>query len=104
MRVSEQVLEATDNITPRSALRYRPIAGDSTPPPIVTTASIPVVQRASRPRQVGEMMQRKVRRVPVYGVPLLYPKRSQRHLGQKQRSPGVRPHYACIHCCTSVSV
>jgi|SRR6266568_3783287 len=51
MRVSEQVLEATDNITPRSALRYRPIAGDSTPPPIVTTASIPVVQRASRPRQ-----------------------------------------------------
>src|SRR6266568_4445518 len=50
MRVSEQVLEATDNITPRSALRYRPIAGDSTPPPIVTTASIPVVQRASRPR------------------------------------------------------
>ena len=50
------VLESTDNITPRSALRHRPLADDknsaSKRPPIVTSAKnpVPVVQRASRPR------------------------------------------------------
>lgn len=46
------VLEATDNNTvPRSALRYRPIAADGAQArkrSIVTTATTPVVQRASR--------------------------------------------------------
>ncbi len=48
-----QVLESSEKITPKSVLRHRPI-GDSKPPvgkrSIVTTATPPVVQRASRPR------------------------------------------------------
>ena len=50
------VLESTDNLTPRSALRHRPI-GDDAPrqEPIVSTGATPVVQRASRlrPKQTG---------------------------------------------------
>ena len=45
-------LASTDHITPRSAVRYRPL-GDSTKigkQPIVTNATTPVVQRASRVR------------------------------------------------------
>jgi hypothetical protein len=46
------VLESTDDkIAPKSIIRHRPI-GDSTPPagkrPVVTTATTPVIQRASR--------------------------------------------------------
>src|SRR5437588_1523332 len=47
------VLESTDHITPKSVLRHRPISEEGTPPgkhPIVTTATTPVVQRASRQR------------------------------------------------------
>ncbi len=47
------ILETSDNVTPRSVLRHRPIAGDASKsgsPAIVTTAATPVVQRASRPR------------------------------------------------------
>ena len=47
-----QVLESSEKITPKSVLRHRPI-GNSKPPvgkrSIVTTATTPVVQRASRP-------------------------------------------------------
>jgi hypothetical protein len=48
------VLESTDKIIPRSALRHRPIAGDATlkeqlPP--VTNPTTPIVKRASRLRQ-----------------------------------------------------
>ena len=45
------VLESTDHITPKSVLRHRPISEEGTQPgkrPIVTTATTPVVQRASR--------------------------------------------------------
>lgn len=46
-------LESTDKIAPKSVLRHRPI-GDSTPPTgkrsVVTTATTPVVRRASRSR------------------------------------------------------
>jgi hypothetical protein len=48
-----QVLEKSDNLTPRSALRHRPIEGDTTkaaPRAAETTTTTPVVQRASRPR------------------------------------------------------
>lgn len=48
------VLESTDNITPRSILRHRPIGDDKNQsgkhPPTMTSAKTPVVQRASRPR------------------------------------------------------
>jgi hypothetical protein len=45
------VLESTDNLTPRSALRHRPIGDDATKQePIVSTGATPVVQRASRLR------------------------------------------------------
>jgi len=48
------VLESTDNITPRSVLRHRPIREDKNQlvkrPPVVTSAHTPIVQRASRPR------------------------------------------------------
>ena len=45
------VLESTDNLTPRSALRHRPIGDDATrQEPIVSTGATPVVQRASRLR------------------------------------------------------
>ena len=47
------ILETSDNITPRSVLRHRPLEGDaakSGPRTIVTTAATPIVQRASRPR------------------------------------------------------
>src|SRR5215470_13818336 len=45
------VLESTDNLTPRSALRHRPIGDDATgQEPIVSTIASPVVQRASRLR------------------------------------------------------
>ena len=48
------VLESTDNITPRSALRHRPIGEDeaarSGKDPAATTGSTPIVQRASRLR------------------------------------------------------
>lgn len=47
------VLESTDNVTPRSALRHRPIGDDvaqSGRHPVTTTGSIPAVQRASRLR------------------------------------------------------
>jgi hypothetical protein len=43
------VLESTDNVSPRSALRYRPLNG-ANKRSVVTTAAHPVVQRASRPR------------------------------------------------------
>lgn len=48
------VLESTDNITPRSVLRHRPIGDDKNQPgkhpPAATSARTPVVQRASRQR------------------------------------------------------
>jgi hypothetical protein len=45
------VLESTDNLTPRSALRHRPIGDDATKQePVVSTGTTPVVQRASRLR------------------------------------------------------
>src|SRR5216683_1369665 len=45
------VLESTDNLTPRSALRHRPIGDDAIRQgPIVSTGATPVVQRASRLR------------------------------------------------------
>src|SRR5579863_3436361 len=48
------VLESTDNVTPRSVLRHRPIGEDKNQlvkrPPVVTSAHTPIVQRASRPR------------------------------------------------------
>jgi hypothetical protein len=50
------VLEARDSITPRSALRYRPISGENsktgkrTGGTVTTTAAMPVAQRASRPK------------------------------------------------------
>ena len=47
------VLDSTDHIAPRSVLRHRPIAGDNTNPgkhSVVTTASTPMVKRASRPQ------------------------------------------------------
>lgn len=47
------VLESTDHIAPRSVLRHRPINGDHAnvgKRSVVTTASTPMVQRASRPR------------------------------------------------------
>ena len=47
------VLESTDHIAPRSVLRHRPINGDLAnlgKRSIVTTASTPMVQRASRPQ------------------------------------------------------
>jgi hypothetical protein len=43
------VLESTDNGTPRSALRYRPL-NDAARRSIITTAAQPVAQRASRIR------------------------------------------------------
>src|SRR5579884_3848029 len=47
------ILETSDNVTPRSVLRHRPIEGDATKAGLrsnVTTAATPIVQRASRPR------------------------------------------------------
>jgi len=47
------ILETSDNVTPRSVLRHRPIVGDAAKSgsrTIVTTAATPIVQRASRPR------------------------------------------------------
>lgn len=45
------VLESTDNLTPRSALRHRPIGDDATKQaPGASTGPTPVVQRASRLR------------------------------------------------------
>src|SRR5260221_4537717 len=45
------VLESTDHVPPRSALRHRPIGDDATrQEPIVSTGATPVVQRASRLR------------------------------------------------------
>ena len=47
------ILETSDNVTPRSVLRHRPIEGDATKVGSrshVTTAATPIVQRASRPR------------------------------------------------------
>src|SRR5437588_8323682 len=47
------ILETSDNVTPRSVLRHRPIVGDtakSEPRTTETKAATPVVQRASRPR------------------------------------------------------
>jgi hypothetical protein len=50
------VLEARDSITPRSALRYRPISGENaktgkrTGGTVTTTAAMPVARRASRPK------------------------------------------------------
>lgn len=45
------VLESTDNLSPRSALRYRPLEdAQRSKRSIVTTAAHPVVQRASRIR------------------------------------------------------
>ncbi|GAC1393228.1 MAG: hypothetical protein NVS4B11_11690 [Ktedonobacteraceae bacterium] len=53
MSVELQVLEASEKITPKSVLRYRPIGNSTSKPPtgrhsIVTTATTPTVQRASR--------------------------------------------------------
>ena len=48
------VLETTDKITPRSALRHRPITGDDAlkePNPVVVNPTAPIVKRASRLRQ-----------------------------------------------------
>ena len=45
------VLESTDQVPPRSALRHRPIGDDATrQEPIVSTGATPIVQRASRLR------------------------------------------------------
>ena len=47
------ILETSDNVTPRSALRHRPIEGDTAKSgshTVVTTTATPIVQRASRPR------------------------------------------------------
>lgn len=53
-------LESTEQITPRSILRHRPI-GDSKPPTgrrsMVTAAATPIVQRASRPRPLDEVVE-----------------------------------------------
>lgn len=43
------VLESTDNVSPRSALRYRPLT-EASKRSVVTTAAHPVAQRASRVR------------------------------------------------------
>lgn len=53
--VEAQILEASDKITPKSVLRHRPIGNGNTKLPtgrhsIVTKATTPTVQRASRPR------------------------------------------------------
>ena len=48
------VLEMTDKIMPRSALRHRPIAGDAAlkeHAPVVTNPTTPIVKRASRLHQ-----------------------------------------------------
>src|SRR6266581_204413 len=49
------VLESTDNLTPRSALRHRPIGDEAAKsgkePVVPSTATTPVAQRASRLRQ-----------------------------------------------------
>ena len=43
------ILESTDHVTPRSALRHRLIGDDATrQKPIVSVGATPVVQRASR--------------------------------------------------------
>lgn len=47
------VLDSTDHIAPRSVLRHRPIGGTNANPgkrSVVTTASTPMVKRASRPQ------------------------------------------------------
>src|SRR5215469_13726282 len=48
------VLESTDNLTPRSALRHRPIGDEAAKsgkePVVPSTATTPVAQRASRLR------------------------------------------------------
>lgn len=53
--VEAQIVEASEKITPKSVLRYRPIGNGINKLPtgrhsIVTTATTPMVQRASRPR------------------------------------------------------
>ena len=55
--IEAQILEASEKITPKSALRYRPIGNGNNKLPtgrhsIVTSATTPIVQRASRPRSV----------------------------------------------------
>jgi len=52
--VEAQILEASEKITPKSVLRHRPIGNGNSKLPtakhsIVTTATTPMVQRASRP-------------------------------------------------------
>ncbi len=53
--VEAQILEASEKITPKSVLRHRPIGNGNSKLPtgrhsVVTTATTPTVQRASRPR------------------------------------------------------
>lgn len=55
--VEAQILEASEKITPKSVLRHRPIGNGNSKLPtgrqsIVTTATTPVVQRASRPHPI----------------------------------------------------
>jgi len=45
------IMETTEKITPRSALRHRQVAGDSGQNPDATGATTPLVKRASRLRQ-----------------------------------------------------
>ncbi len=53
--VEAQILEASEKITPKSVLRHRPIGNGNSKLPtgrhsVITTATTPKVQRASRPR------------------------------------------------------
>ena len=53
--VEAEILEVSEKITPKSVLRYRPIGNGNNKLPVgrhsmVTTATTPMVQRASRPR------------------------------------------------------
>jgi len=57
--VEAQILEASEKITPKSVLRHRPIGNGNSKLPtgkhsIVTTATTPTVQRASRPRSAEQ--------------------------------------------------
>ncbi len=57
--VEAQILEASEKLTPKSVLRYRPIGNGNSKLParkhsIITSAATPIVQRASRPRSIEQ--------------------------------------------------
>src|SRR5260370_8327001 len=96
------VLESTDHVPPRSALRQRPIADDATRQgPGVSTGTTPVAQRASRlrPKQTeGEEDTREWQRADSGTTRQGHTTTAPRQAGKAAKNPPQMPPHIPLRC------